>query len=72
MPSLFEPGGIVQHESLIAGTPVIAFRTGGLQDSIFEFNTVNKKGNGFLFIFYNESDFEYAIDRSIDLYNNNK
>lgn len=30
MPSLFEPGGIVQHESLIAGTPVIAFKTGGL------------------------------------------
>lgn len=30
MPSKFEPGGIVQHESLIAGTPVIAFKTGGL------------------------------------------
>jgi starch synthase len=28
MPSLFEPGGIVQHEFFIAGTPVIAFRTG--------------------------------------------
>jgi glycogen synthase len=28
MPSLFEPGGVVQHEFFVAGTPVIAFRTG--------------------------------------------
>ena len=38
MPSLFEPGGIVQHEFFIAGAPVIAFRTGGLKDTVFEFN----------------------------------
>lgn len=31
MPSLFEPGGIVQHEFFVAGTPVIAFKTGGLK-----------------------------------------
>ncbi len=37
MPSMFEPGGLVQHESLIAGTPVICFSTGGLKDSIYEF-----------------------------------
>ncbi|PHJ19571.1 glycogen synthase [Cystoisospora suis] len=36
MPSLFEPGGIVQHEFFIAGTPVIAFRTGGLKDTVHE------------------------------------
>jgi starch synthase len=35
MPSLFEPGGIVQHEFFCGGTPVIAFRTGGLKDTIF-------------------------------------
>jgi len=38
MPSLFEPGGIVQHEYFIASTPVIAFRTGGLKDSVIEFH----------------------------------
>lgn len=31
MPSLFEPGGIVQHEFFVAGTPVIVFKTGGLK-----------------------------------------
>lgn len=31
MPSLFEPCGIVQDEFFVAGTPVIAFNTGGLK-----------------------------------------
>ena len=35
MPSLFEPGGIVQHEFFCGGTPVVAFRTGGLKDTVF-------------------------------------
>lgn len=47
MPSLFEPGGIVQHEFFVGGTPVIAFKTGGLKDSVFEF--VNDQGNGYTF-----------------------
>ena len=37
MPSIFEPGGIVQHEFFVGGTPVVAFKTGGLKDSVFEF-----------------------------------
>jgi len=37
MPSKFEPGGIVQHEFFVGCTPVVAFRTGGLKDSVFEY-----------------------------------
>jgi len=37
MPSLFEPGGIVQHEFFVGSTPVVAFKTGGLKDSVHEF-----------------------------------
>lgn len=37
MPSKFEPGGIVQHEFFVGGTPVVAFKTGGLKDSVKEF-----------------------------------
>ena len=70
MPSKFEPGGIVQHESLIPGTPVIAFKTGGLQDSIKEYSFKNPKGNGFVFIFFNENDFQYAVERAIKCFNN--
>ena len=49
MPSVFEPGGIVQHEFFIAGTPVLAFKTGGLRDTIFEFDYFTNKGNGINF-----------------------
>jgi glycogen synthase len=49
MPSLFEPGGIVQHEFFVASTPVVAFRTGGLKDTVIEFDWHTNKGNGILF-----------------------
>jgi len=67
MPSLFEPGGIVQHEALIAGTPVIAFSTGGLRDSIKEFNITTGEGNGFVFNEHNPMDFTAAVLRSLNV-----
>jgi starch synthase len=70
MPSLFEPGGIVQHEFFIAGTPVIAFKTGGLRDTVFEFQWDTNTGNGFTFETYNPGDLIYAISRSLDLFAN--
>ena len=72
MPSLFEPGGIVQHEFFIAGTPVIAFRTGGLKDSVFEFNYENNTGNGFTFDGHNSNELISAMKRAIDLFKNNE
>ena len=68
MPYLFEPGGIVQQEFFIAGTPVIAFRTGGLKDTIFEFNYDRKTGNGFTFDFYNAGKLINDMQRSLDLF----
>ena len=41
--------GIVQHEFFVAATPVIAFKTGGLKDSVKEFNPIKREGNGFTF-----------------------
>ena len=70
MPSLFEPGGIVQHEFFIAGTPVIAFKTGGLKDTVFEFRYDNNTGNGFTFESYNSYELVQAITRSLGLYQN--
>ena len=31
------PEGIVQHEFFVGETPVIAYKTGGLKDSVIEF-----------------------------------
>ena len=70
MPSLFEPGGIVQHEFFIAGTPVIAFKTGGLKDTVFEFRYDNNTGNGFTFESYNAYELIQAMTRSLGLFQN--
>ena len=70
MPSLFEPGGIVQHEFFIAGAPVIAFRTGGLKDTVFEFNYENNSGNGLTFDNHNYNDLVAAMKRAVALFNN--
>ena len=70
MPSLFEPGGIVQQEFFVAGTPVIAFRTGGLRDTVFEYNYDNNTGNGFTFDYYNAGELVKAINRALNLFKN--
>lgn len=70
MPSCFEPGGIVQHEFFVAGTPVIAFETGGLKDSVFEFNWDSETGNGVTFMSHNPLDFKEALSRAIGSFKN--
>lgn len=68
MPSLFEPSGVVQQEYFVAGTPVIAFWTGGLKDTVFEFH--QGKGNGFVFLSHQHGDFVYAVRRAIAVFHN--
>ena len=70
MPSLFEPGGIVQHEFFLGKTPVIAFRTGGLKDTVFEFLWDNNTGNGLTFDNYCRNGLLDAMWRSINLFKN--
>jgi starch synthase len=86
MPSLFEPSGVVQQEYFSGGTPVIAFKTGGLKDTIFEFDPIVRRkfsswhlvtflanpasGNGFTFEAHNHSDFVAAVKRSLTVFNN--
>lgn len=72
MPSLFEPGGIVQHEFFVGGTPVIAFKTGGLKDTVFEFDSRTKKGNGFIFEDYRYGELLYAVERALKLFQDSK
>ena len=67
MPSIFEPGGIVQHEYFISGTPVIGFKTGGLKDTIEEYNSTKKTGNGFLFENLDNKEFLNAVNRAVKI-----
>ena len=70
MPSNFEPGGIVQHEFFVGATPVIAYKTGGLKDSVIEYNWESETGSGFVFEAYTENDMIYAIERAVGTFRN--
>jgi hypothetical protein len=70
MPSRFEPGGIVQHEFFVGGTPVIAYKTGGLKDSVFEFRWDNNQGNGCLLERHSKDEMIAAMERALGTYKN--
>jgi len=70
MPSAFEPGGIVQHEFFVGKTPVIAFRTGGLKDSVIEFKWDSEEGSGFTFDHHNHHEMGQAIERAVNTFRN--
>lgn len=68
MPSLFEPSGLGQLVSLRYGTIPVVRRTGGLADTIFDYNVQNKTGNGFVFDEYTGAALMEAIDRALLLW----
>ena len=70
MPSAFEPGGIVQHEFFVGKTPVVAFRTGGLKDSVIEFKWESEQGSGFTMDHHNHHELGQAIERAMNTFRN--
>lgn len=70
MPSRFEPCGLTQMYALKYGTIPIVRMTGGLVDSVFEYNYEYASGTGFTFWQYNADDLAYSIRRAISVYNN--
>ena len=49
VPSKFEPCGIVQMQAMKCGCIPIVRKTGGLADTVEDFNPIEEKGNGFVF-----------------------
>jgi starch synthase len=68
MPSLFEPSGLGQLVSLRYGTIPVVRRTGGLADTITDYNQSNRTGNGFTFDEYTGEALEEAMDRALALW----
>ena len=70
MPSRFEPCGLGQIISLRYGTIPIVRATGGLAETITDYNTDKENGNGFSFREFSSGAMLDAIDRAIYVYNN--
>ena len=70
MPSRYEPCGLNQIYSLKYGTVPIVRATGGLDDSIEEWNAEQGTGTGFKFSAYAPGDLLAAVDRALDAFRN--
>ncbi|HSJ37113.1 MAG TPA: glycogen synthase GlgA [Planococcus sp. (in: firmicutes)] len=68
MPSHFEPCGLSQLISMYYGTVPVANKTGGLKDTVVEYDRRTKTGNGFLSDFSRNSPFNEAVERALTLY----
>jgi starch synthase len=68
--SFFEPSGIIQQEAFASGMPAVALRTGGLADTVFEFDSKLLNGNGFTFSAHAHDDYVMAIERALRVYSN--
>ena len=68
MPSRFEPCGLGQMFSLRYGTVPIVRKTGGLADSVEQFNRETGTGNGFLFETYDAEGILWAVGEAMKTY----
>jgi starch synthase len=71
MPSRFEPCGLGQLISLRYGTIPIVRATGGLAETIIDYDYNYDMGNGFSFKEFSSEDMVNAIERAISLYGGN-
>jgi starch synthase len=72
MPSNYEPCGLNQLYSMKYGTVPIVRATGGLEDSVNEFDQDTEKGNGFKFTSNNTSEIMLVIRKVLALYQDKK
>jgi starch synthase len=71
IPSKYEPCGLGQLISMRYGSIPIGRKTGGLADTIKDYNPLVSKGTGFLFSDFTPSAMQDAIKRALCLYTDN-
>ncbi len=72
MPSLFEPCGLNQIYSLRYGTLPIVRATGGLDDTIENFDAQSGRGNGFKFDHATNEALYYTVRWAVETYHNHR
>jgi starch synthase len=68
MPSRFEPCGTGQMIALRYGTIPIVRQTGGLNDTVQNFDPIAREGNGFKFYNYDSRDLLYQFQNAYNLF----
>jgi len=68
MPSRYEPCGLNQMYSLRYGTVPVVRATGGLADTVQDFDPVTRQGNGFVFQRYDAAEMVHALRRALTVY----
>jgi starch synthase len=70
MPSKYEPCGLNQMYSMRYGTPPVVRATGGLADTVQEFDPSTGRGTGFRFEPYDPFHFKEAVGRAMACWQN--
>jgi len=70
MPSRFEPCGLTQMYAMKYGNAPIARATGGLSDTVSEFDPITGRGNGFVFEAFEPEALVAATARAVDTFRN--
>ena len=65
MPSRYEPCGLNQMYSMLYGTPPVVRRTGGLADTVREWDPEARTGTGFLFEAFEAEGLFQALTRAL-------
>lgn len=68
MPSRFEPCGLTQMYALKYGTPPVVHATGGLKDTIAEFDPSSGRGNGFVLTDFRPEMLVGALRRAVQTF----
>ncbi len=72
LPSKYEPCGLNQMYSLVYGTVPVVRETGGLADTVINYDGENKDANGFVFSNYSSEAMLRELKRAVDVYMNSK
>jgi starch synthase len=70
MPSHYEPCGLGQMIALRYGTVPVVRRTGGLADTVKDFDSRTGRGTGFLFDEYSSAALVQCLGRALEVYGN--
>lgn len=66
MPSVTEPCGLNQMYSLKYGTVPVVHRTGGLTDTVWQWNPKTQAGTGFVFEHHDAAGLTWALSRAFE------